>query len=403
LRPSRTIYFTIALLAMLTASAIYTALLSPEANDLSSSEEGPRGTLQLVRSLKEAGYPVEVLLTSPALLLEEADPENVVYLSCGRGKDLTPTEVQDLRKFYSEGGRMIIAEDGHHASSLSVYDNIDFLGGQLYDERFLGDPDFIQIDVNWREFSGTLVLNRPTGLASSGGETIARSGTSSWVDRNGNGKRDPDNSSFGEFPGSRIVAILTDPDFPEKGGGCIAYISDASLFTNEMLVHGDNLDFAVFLISYLLPEGGKVVIDDSTHKTEGLTGLAQGLLRGPVILTTDINFKIVVGTLSTVLLVAIVYLYVPPPKFRHVNYLNRSGLAQLIDNHVGLEHAVLMRKVVLDRVRIRNSMSVESFSQLSWERLREMIGDDDVYNFIRGDDSVEIKEMLRRIEEWKGR
>jgi hypothetical protein len=122
-----------------------------------------------------------------------------------------------------------------------------------------------------------------------------------------------------------------------------------------------------------------------------------------VLLTTDINFKIVLGTLSTVLLGAIVYLYVPPPKFKHVTYLNRSGLAQLIDVSVREEHTVLMRKVVLDRVRIRNSMSVEAFSALPWERIRELIGDEVIFEFVRGRGTEDPASMMRRIEEWRKR
>jgi hypothetical protein len=170
-----------------------------------------------------------------------------------------------------------------------------------------------------------------------------------------------------------------------------------------MVSQGDNLEFIQFLVSHLLPKGGRIVIDDSTHRNSGLSALAQGLLRGPVLLTTDINFKIVVGTLSAVLLIAIVYLYVPPPKFLHVTYLNRSGLAQLIDTRVHQEHMVLMRKVVLDRVRIQNSMSVEAFSQLPWGRIRELIGDDGIFEFAKGEGTIEPGEMMRRIVEWRKR
>jgi hypothetical protein len=401
LRFGRMVYLGIALLSVLLLSSLYMVLLSPEDRDLSTDEKGRRGTSKVVGALKGSGFTVDVMLTTPALLLEETDPENTLYISMGRGRDFTPTEVQDLRKFYSRGGKMIIAEDGKAASSLALYYNVDYLDGQLYDERFAGSPEFVRIDVTWREFSGSLVLNEPTGIASSGGEIVARSGPSSWIDRNGNGKRDPDNASYGEFPGSKLIAMLTDPDFYEKGAGCIAFLSDPSIFANEMIEQGDNLEFVQFLVSHLLPDGGRIVIDDSTHRSSGLRSMAQGLLRGPVLLTTDINFKIVVGTLTTVLLVAIVYLYVPPPKFRHVTYLNRSGLAQLIDVRVHQEHTILMRKVVLDRARIRNSMSVDAFSALTWDQVRDLVGDDEIFEFVRGGTAKEPSEMMRRIEEWR--
>lgn len=390
-----------ALLVVITASsASYLLLFSREVRDLASDNIGPTGTSQLARMLRGDGFEVRAMLTTPALLLDINDPSDILYISLGRGRTFTPTETQDLRKFYSRGGKVLIAEDGSAASAFAGTFDIDFLQGQLYDERFMGSPDFVMADVNWRSFSGTIVMNRPSGMAASGGDVIARSGPSSWIDRNGNGRRDPDNVSSGEFPGSKLLAISTDPDFGEKGGGCVIFISDPSIFTNEMLGQGDNRELVSFLASYLLPNGGTVIIDDSTHRSSGVKSLIQGAMRGPVLLTTDLNYKIVVGTLSTVVLIAAVYLYDPPSKNKHTTYLNRSGLAQLIDTQLDSVSLVLLRKVVLDRIRIDRSMSIEAFSRLSWDELREMTGDDEIFDFIRGKKPSDPEGLLRRVVEW---
>ncbi|MDG6225457.1 MAG: hypothetical protein QCI82_08085 [Candidatus Thermoplasmatota archaeon] len=400
MRISRWQVLTAILVVIIASSASYLLVFSNESKALASDDRGPNGTYLLTRTLRDDGFDVKRILTTPALLLDIVDPSEVLYISLGRGRPLTPTETQDLRKFHTRGGKALIAEDGGAASTFAGSFDIDYLEGQLYDERFMGSPDLVMADVNWRSFSGTMVMNRPSGMASSGGDVIARSGPSSWIDRNGNGLRDPENISSGEFPGSKILAISTDPDFRERGGGCVIFMSDPSLFTNEMIEQGDNREFLRFIASYLLPGGGMVLIDDSTHRTSGINSILQGALRGPVILTTDLNFKIVVGTLSTVILVAAVYLYDPPSKNRHTTYLNRSGLAQLIDIHLDAKSMTLLRKVILDRVRLDSSIAVEAFSSLSWDRLREMIGDDEIFEFVRGRDPDDPNEFIRRVARW---
>jgi len=191
----------------------YMSFLSQEPIDMASDNEGGRGTSRMYSELEDEGYTLERLLTTPALLLDEGDPKDVLYISLGRGRPFSPTEVQDLTKFHSKGGKVLVAEDGTMASDLSNGFDVDYLDGQLYDERYAGSPDLVQVDVNWRSFSGTIVLNRPTGMAAARGEVVARSGPASWIDRNMNGRRDPENASMGEFPSPKIVALLTDPEF----------------------------------------------------------------------------------------------------------------------------------------------------------------------------------------------
>jgi len=391
----------ICLSVLVLLSIVYSLAFSAEPRDMSSDSDGATGTSRMKAVVEDRGLSATAILSTPAILKDAEDPSRSVYVSIGRGRGYTETEVQQIMKFHSRGGRLLILDDGGRASGITRRFDIDIIGGQLYDESYLEVPDLVQVDVNWRDFAGTIVLNRPTAMALSGGEVLARTGPASWLDKNGNGLRDPENVSAGEFPGQKIVAVLTDPEFQGGDDGVALFISDPSVFANDMLDRGDNERFLIRILDLLLPEGGRVYIDDSTHRNSGARSVVQSLMRGAVYLTTDVNAKIVVGTLSTVLLVAIVYLHPPLLKLKHITYLDRSGLAQLIDRELGEQDVPQMRKLVLDTVRIRNSLTVESFSRLSWEDIGNMVGDRTIMEFVRTGKAEDLEETLGRIERWR--
>lgn len=362
------------------------------------------GYSEMYRILRDEGYEVTPLLTSPTLLLEE-DPEDTLFLSMGFNRPYSLTEVQAVRKYHSRGGTSIMADDTGNLNSLSQYYDVSINEGQVYDENYLVSPDFVTIDVsNINFFSGTIVMNRPASLSSGRGLILLNTTISGWVDRNGNGIRDSENMSIGEANGMKRLGVMTDPDFTTTGGGNIIFLSDPSMFINEMIGIADNREFLLSLVSYLIPEGGRIIIDESIHALSGMLGPVQTATRGLVVLTTDVNLKIIVGAIGTITILSALYVFEPPTRPKHVTFLDRTGLAELVDPGIGGVDRDEMRSVLLEKVRISRGMSTDQFSKLSWEELDAMIHNPRLSDFVRRNRKISkerLESILVEVEEWK--
>jgi hypothetical protein len=202
------------------------------------------------------------------------------------------------------------------------------------------------------------------------------------------------------------LGVMTDPDFSSKGGGNIIFLSDPSMFMNEMVDVADNREFLMSMINYLLPEGGKIIVDESIHTLPGKLGPVQAAARGLVVLTTDVNFKIIVGAIGTITILSALYVFEPPARPKHVTFLDRTGLAELIDPGIDDRDRDEMRSVLLEKVRISRGMSTDQFSKLSWEDLDAMIDNPRLSDFVRKNRKISkerLESILLEVDEWKGK
>ncbi len=389
---------------ILVISELLAFALLPTSSDLSVENHGQKGLSEAYGSLPDE-LDREILLTSPTLLLEEDDPGKTLFISIGPQREYTLTEIYAIEKFYNRGGKLLLADDTGRINILTNRFDITIIEGQLYDETFQEHPDLVKIDdVQLDFFSGFLVLNRPSSLIFSSGQGMVRSSPSSWVDRNGNGIMDNVTSAQGEAPGPRYLAVTTDPDFQGSKSGNVVVISDPSMFMNLMIQEADNLDFLLALIDHLLPEGGKVIFDEGVHQTPGGTGIIQRATRIPVFLVTDINLKIVVGTMVAISLFALAYIHDPPGVHRHESILDRTGVAEIVDPGISEDDITELRKVFLDRVRVTSGMSMEAFSNLPWDQLEKMIENDILFKFVRDGKlpgEMDMNNMLVEVRTWE--
>jgi hypothetical protein len=396
----------ISALLLLIASAIVNMTLLSGGPDLSVNDKGPKGLSRAFEQMGES-YDIEVLMTSPSLMLEEDDPDGTLFVSIGPQRKYTLTEVHALKKFHQSGGRLLLADDTGRINGLTNHFDMTVVKGQLYDETFVGHPDIVKVDdVDLGSFSGFLLLNRPSSVIFSDGIGIIRTSSSSWVDRNGNGIMDNLTSAQGEAPGPRYVGAVSDPDFEDEGKGVALVISDPSLFMNHMIDEEDNLEFIQALIEYLLPDGGKIVIDESVHETSGAGSWVQRSFTGAVFIVTDVNLKIVLGTIAAISVFALAYVHEPPGKHRHIHMLDRTGVAEVVDPDISNLDIPEMRKVLLDKVRVANGMSKEAFSALGWESIQSMLSHDTLYQFARYEKipkGSDLTAILLEVNNWEKR
>jgi hypothetical protein len=394
--------FLVILFSLLIGSEIYLLASMGEDNILSSSEKGWTGASDFVRELERRGYDVVPLLTTPSLIHEEESPLSTLFVSLGPEREYSLSEIHAIKKFHDRGGKILLADDSGNSNELASRFDVNFVKGQLYDQNFVSNPDLVKFKVSVPFFDGFILMNKPASLTFSSGQALIASSTSAWVDRNGNGINDNVTTNQGEAQGIRYLAVISDPDFDAMASGTCVMISDPSLFMNGMIDREDNLALALTLVELMLPDGGKIVFDDSVHSSDGGIGVMQKGLLGIAFLTTDVNFKIVIGSIAVLAMFAVGYVYESPKRPRHETILERTGVAELVEPDLLESDLDELKKAVLDRIRVSHDMSVEDFSNLTWDQIGEISGNDEIIHFIKkGKFKGGVEGLLLEVLEWE--
>lgn len=392
------------LIIFLIASEVYLISSLRDDNVLSTSNSDWTGASIFMDELDKRGYDVVPLLTTPTLIHEEDSPSDSLFISLGPERTYTLSEVHAIKKFHDRGGKILLADDTTNSNELASRFDVNFIKGQLYDQNFVSNPDLVKFRVSVPFFEGFILMNKPASLTFSSGQALIASTTSAWVDRNGNGINDNVTTNQGEAQGLRYLAVISDPDFQENDKGTCVMISDPSLFMNGMIESEGNFDLAMELVELMLPEGGRIIFDDSVHSAEGGQGVMQGGMRGIAFLTTDVNLKIVIGSIAVLAMFAVGYIYDSPRRPRHETILDRTGVAELVEPELLESDLDELKRVILDRIRISYGMSVEDFSDLSWDQLREKVGNDEVIRFLRkGKYKGGVEGLMLEVMEWEKR
>jgi hypothetical protein len=152
--------------------------------------------------------------------------------------DFNTVEMEQLHRFTSQGGRLILADDYGYGNRVLEYLGLSprFAGDALldplvnYKNKQFPRITRLQPDV-LTEHTDNLVFNHATGLANvAGAEVLALSSPFSFLDANGNGVPE-DNEPSGPLP-----VISRQP----LGDGQVILISDPSLFINGMDIFEGN-------------------------------------------------------------------------------------------------------------------------------------------------------------------
>ena len=170
------------------------------------------------------------------------------------------SELDGLKTFVNNGGKLILMDDYGYGNSVLQYLNLDcrFSGAPLLDPLFCYKnqwlPEIIDFAPSVSKGLKEIILNHATALTNTGTiETLAWSSSGSFLDRNGNETWDK-----GEPQGPLPVAARQ-----QLGKGEIILVSDPSILINSMLGRGDNAQFMKNLIG---PETTSVqILLDTSH------------------------------------------------------------------------------------------------------------------------------------------
>ncbi len=348
-------------------------------------------------------YETSAILSSATILKQIEDPENYLYIAIGIEKKYSSDQVKVIFDFVNEGGTIIVADDYGFGNSVSnvVLEtqesfNVGFIGKPLWDENYMKNPRFIKINVNQDEskidFEGVILLNDPTALESHKtqenwyGRTIVSTSTKGWIDMDGDGRHSPyiEGEEMGKKPIIQEVTI---------GDGKAVFISDPSIFINDMWNRENNSAFAEALVRYLLPpnvnlqnvKNGTVktiIFDESLHiQKDMISNARQTFFQGLVIFTSDTQLAILVGILMLLFLGVTIIVIENPPDLKHKFNIDYYILNNLIETDITANDCDRIRYIFLEKLRISNGLTIEDFKELSYNELEDLIKDPDLVEF----------------------
>jgi SAM-dependent methyltransferase len=367
-------------------------------------------------------YETSSIISSPTILkdienISGKKPNDCLYLALGVEKKYNTDEVREIIDFVYDGGSAIIADDFGYGNSFvnSAQDidesfNIRFARKPLWDENYAVDPRFIKINVNQDEsrfFEGIILLNDPTALDRYNpsekwyGKTLVSSSGKGWVDINGDGKPSI------EIPDEKMgkKSIIHEIGI---GKGKAVFISDPSIFINDMWNRENNSAFADALVKYVFSESEDfdfennetklIIFDESLHMQDNIiTNARHSFYQSMVVFTTNSQLEILVGILALLFLGVLLIIIEDPPGLRHRFNINFYNLNELRSTTISTKDCDRIRYIYLERLRITNGLSIEDFKELSYDELYDIIRDDDLVEFALEWDKKYYSEDLQRI------
>ncbi|HUR64077.1 MAG TPA: DUF4350 domain-containing protein [Candidatus Thermoplasmatota archaeon] len=241
-----------ALLALLAAAGTL-AIASLATRDAASAfVPGGSGPAAFVAEARAAGQPAARLLSGPEWLASDPalDPAHTLLVVAQPPKGYGAAEAQAFRAFLERGGHALVADSFGRADTLTAQFGISFERVRLVEA---GAADTVTATLDGKQYR--LAPGAMTALHLADGASVqplARSSPASFLDRDGDGAiqaADP----RGPFPVAAEVAV------GGNGGSLLA------LATPDVLRAGaaDNEAFRAALQARLLPDGGRVVVDES--------------------------------------------------------------------------------------------------------------------------------------------
>ncbi len=371
---------------------------------------------ELREDLEADGYEIGNILSSPALLDTIEDPSSTCVVVMGVERPYSNTEAWALYDFFLRGGKLIIADDFGFMDSLAHeaggYFMINPTGGRLWDQSYQRNPAFVKVSMNEPDmFAGTLLLNKPSAFHVEGdGEILARSSGTSWIDLDNDNQHDP-NEVYGNHI---IIRMMRSESYTDgKEGGRAVFISDPSMFINDMYGRLDNRNFTMALMHSIMgPEAGErpgegytVLFDESRHVKEDLGSTAENaFFDGLVRSTTDRNFRILTGVIAILSMVVLMVAAENPGTLRHRQDLSLAKYHHLHSPEVVISDILRVRVLLRERVRIAYGMEREEFGALKPEELEELIQNEALADFAleRGREPTpgELEALLLEIQRW---
>ncbi|HEX2066788.1 MAG TPA: DUF4350 domain-containing protein, partial [Candidatus Thermoplasmatota archaeon] len=217
---------------------------------------GGPGAWPLVSEATSLGLEARRIVSTPAAALADGgDPRRTLLAVVDSPRPFTAQEAKAVQDFLEAGGRVLLADPFGHAGTLGAANGVHFQRVRLVDP----DPnatarlDGATFHVRWSNPSALQVAQGTQATV------LAASSPGSFLDRDGNGTIDAP-----EPRGSFAVAV----EVPVGGnGGLLVAMADAGPLQGPTAEAADNPMWRHALLSHLLPDGGRLLVDESRQPT----------------------------------------------------------------------------------------------------------------------------------------
>jgi len=245
------------------------------------------------------------------------DVNHTCLFICGVERRYSDSELDAIGSFIERGGRILLADDfGYAGEEEGIFYNIES-GRLLRDTNYVKHPDFVRISVSIPgKAAYTILTDRPAVLRIEPESdfynpdrldhnrriskvSIAQSSSRSWVDLDSDGEFDPEEAPLGTYSVAAYINLDQRNEYTEEYCQGVftriqkttfegIVISDPSIFINDMINRENNTQFLYDIMNILLPDGGCVVFDLSTHtSTNPVTNTHSTVSRAVENISTD--------------------------------------------------------------------------------------------------------------------
>jgi len=387
--------------------------ITPFKDPDNSSADWKRCT-QFWKMLEDEGqvdFELYTLVGSPTVLRDIEEPEKTLYIAIGVEKEYKPAEVDILKQFYDDGGKIIIADDHNLANSFSQEFEVNYFGQTFWDIDFEINNSFPRVHafIDFEEY--VLVMNQPTGLWTRPNvtelTTLANGSKDSFVDRNGNHIVDI-------YDAQGFIPVIM--QYQKEGDeGKIIFISDPGIFIDDMIDRGgmnaSGLEFnnnkaflRALIVNKLLPTGGKVIFDESRHEQDKFTKPVYGTIEAITILTS--NFREMGLLLSGMVLILTMVIYRAKEKEDWIHKYDIGTIkrrADVPDSRREIKDR--MKAAVLRKLRMINQLSPEELQALTQTQLASMIKDHEINELVLNEEieftNEELQLLTEKLRRWE--
>jgi len=413
---SKRVIALLTLIVLIVVYGVLPILNNEEGRHLSPYSKSWEDISTFRSTLINAGDYELMSVVSSAIVLDGVEnPQETLFLAIGVEKAYSETEIESIFEFVNtSGGKVIIADDYGYGNDLSIKYGIQFYGKPVWDEYFTKNASFPNMSAKLDEdetYEYQLVMSNPTGLQvhpEPNVRILANGSDRSYVDLDGNGK-----INIGDKKGN--IPTVVEVSVPETDGKII-FISDPGIFINELFYLGgsensslpasqrgdNNKAFIMDLIKYLLPNGGRILFDESRHVQEKYAQNVYKTIELMALITSE-NIPRVFASIGAILLLIPLAITAKDKepwihKFDISTVTNREDLPDV--PNIQMQR---LRKVLLNKVRLLHGYSEEEFAAISHMQLNEMIRDPQLIDFLisqRQYNQAEMKMIVDRLRSW---
>lgn len=245
----------VVLAAILIALVVFSSI-ADEAGSMFHEDAG--GSSAFLAEAEAQGLDTQRLLSGPhALRAETAETENApprtLYVVVAPDRAYVQDEVDALTDFLLEGGRVLVADNFGQANTLTTPFGITFERVRLVNGP---GAETFQVTLGGKEYS--VHPGQPTAIhlhPEATSTVLAWSSVKSYLDRDGDGLVNAWEPT-GPFP------VMVEAEVGTSGGRIFA-ISDPSLLDIDADESLQDEAFLRAVIEYALPDGGRIIVDES--------------------------------------------------------------------------------------------------------------------------------------------